>query len=67
MKTPALYGITINRTGANLPAEDGPWQEVGALISLGETTTERSPEIAEDVKRSGYALLKGATVWRGTD
>lgn len=62
-----LYGFTVDPTGANLPKEDGPWKEVGALVPLGKIIGETSLEITQDIKRSGYALLKGAAVWRGAD
>jgi hypothetical protein len=67
MKTTALYGFTVDPTGANLPKEDGPWDDVGALAPLGKTLAEMPPEIAQAIERSGYALLKAATVWGGAD
>jgi hypothetical protein len=61
-QTPALYGFTVDPSGANLPADNGPWERAGNAIPLGTTMASTSPQIAEQIERRGYALVKGHTV-----
>jgi hypothetical protein len=58
-KTPTMFGFTIDNTGANLPADGGPWEKAGVAIPLGATMASTSPEIAQQVEIMGYALVKG--------
>lgn len=58
-KKSELYAFTVDATGANLPAEDGPWERAEDAIPLGATMASTSPQIAEEVRRHGYALVKG--------
>ena len=62
-QTSALYGLTVDPTGANLPEENGPWDDFGNLISLGKTSAEMPTDITEAIERSGFALLKGGNLW----
>jgi hypothetical protein len=59
VKTPTMFGFTIDHTGANLPIDGGPWEKAGATIPLGATMASTSPEIAQQVETTGYALVKG--------
>ncbi len=61
-KMPELFGFTIDDTGANLPVEDGPWERAGNAVPLGTTMASTSPEIAQQIERNGYALVKGHSV-----
>jgi hypothetical protein len=61
-KTPELFGFTADMTGANLPAASGPWDSAGNAIPLGATMASTSPEIAQQIERYGYALVKGHSV-----
>jgi hypothetical protein len=61
-KTPGMFGFTVDDTGANLPAEDGPWEKAGNAIPLGVTMASTSPEIARQIDLRGYALVKGHSV-----
>jgi hypothetical protein len=58
-RTPELFGFTANYWGENLPPTDGPWERVGDAIPLGATMASTSPEIAQQIERNGYALVKG--------
>jgi hypothetical protein len=58
-KTPSMFAFTIDETGANLPAEGGPWEKAGNAIPLGTTMASTSPEIAQQVEINGFALVKG--------
>ena len=60
-KMPEIYGFTVDATGTNLPVEDGPWEIAGNAIPLGTTMASTSPEIAQQIERNGYALVKGST------
>jgi hypothetical protein len=57
--TPELFGFTVDPTGANLPVEDGPWENAGDAIPLGATMASTSPEIAKQIKCNGFALVQG--------
>lgn len=61
-KTPEMFGFTADPIGTNLPAEDGPWERAGNAIPLGVTMASTSPEIAQQIERDGYALVKGHSV-----
>jgi hypothetical protein len=61
-QSPELYGFTVDPGGANLPADDGPWEAAGDAIPLGTTMASTSPEIAQAVEANGYALVKGRSV-----
>jgi hypothetical protein len=57
-----MYGFTVDGTGGNLPTEDGPWERSGNAVPLGTTMASTSPEIAQEIERKGYALVKGFRV-----
>lgn len=61
-QTLELFGFTVDPTGSNLPAEDGPWERAANAIPLGTTMASTSPEIAQEVELNGYALVKGRTI-----
>jgi hypothetical protein len=61
-KISELYAFTVDATGANLPIEEGPWERAGNAIPLGATMAATSPQIAEQVRRNGYALVKGKSI-----
>lgn len=61
-KTPEMYGFTTDPNGTNLPSEDAPWESAGSAIPLGTTMASTSPEIAQQIERNGFALVKGHTV-----
>ena len=65
-QTCTLCGLTVDPTGANLPKEDGPWYDLGTLISLAKTGAEMPTDITEEIERCGFALLKGDYVWQRT-
>jgi hypothetical protein len=56
---PELYGFTADATGANLPTETGPWATAGNAMPLGTTMASTSPEIDQEIERTGFALVKG--------
>jgi hypothetical protein len=60
-RTPELFGFTLDADGGNLPVDDGPWEPTGSAIPLGTTMASTSPEIAQQIERNGYALVKGNT------
>ncbi|WP_428492526.1 hypothetical protein [Rhodopila sp.] len=62
-QTFTLCGLTIDPTGANLPKEDGPWDDLGSLISLA-AGAEMPTDITEEIERCGFALLEGDNVWQ---
>jgi hypothetical protein len=61
-RTPEMYGFTNDPKGVNLPTDDGPWEEAGAAIPLGTTMASTSPEVAQQIQRNGFALVKGHAV-----
>jgi hypothetical protein len=61
-KMPELFGFTIDASGANLPAEGGPWEGTGDDLPLGTTMASTSPLIAQQIEQYGFALVKGHTI-----
>jgi hypothetical protein len=61
-QTPEMYGFTVDPSGANLPADEGPWVDAGTAIPLGTTMASTSPEIAKAIEANGFALVKGHSV-----
>jgi hypothetical protein len=59
---PGLFGFTADATGANLPVETGPWAAAGNAIPLGTTMASTSPEIDQEMERSGFALVQDRTI-----
>jgi hypothetical protein len=61
-QTPEMYGFTVDPSGANLPADEGPWVDAGTAIPLGTTMASTSPEIAKAIEANGFALVKSHSV-----
>ena len=61
VQMPEIFGFTVDSTGSNLPAKDGPWERAGNAIPLGATMASTSPEIAQQIELNGYVLVRGHT------
>jgi hypothetical protein len=52
---PGTWGFTVNRDGAKLPIEFGPWEREQTIRS----TKTLKPEIVAELERQRYCVFQG--------